>query len=114
MRNSSRIAKRVKRRGAAAVETALVLGIFLILLFGVFEYCRFLMVLHVANNAARDASRYATVNVGSDVLTRQDIQNYATARMGGADQNIRGYQVAVYPCSVSGFALIPKSLSSSS
>lgn len=100
-----------RRRGAAVVEAALVMGIFFVLLFGVFEYCRFLMVLHVTNNAARDATRYATVNVGcdpNDVATmKTNILNYATSRMGGVDKNIVGYQVAVYPCSTSG---LPKSL----
>ncbi|HEY3789782.1 MAG TPA: TadE family protein [Urbifossiella sp.] len=111
---------RTNRRGAAAVEAALVMGIFLMLLFGVYEYCRFLMVLHVTNNAARDASRYATVNVGCDptqvATMKTNILNYATTRMGGVNQNLNGYQVAVYPCTTAGFALsppqaIPKSLS---
>ena len=44
------------------VESALVLGIFLVLLFGIFEYCRFLLVLHVTTNASRDGARYASVN----------------------------------------------------
>ena len=51
------------RRGAAIVESTLVLSVFLMLLFGMFEYCRFLLVLHVTNNAARDGVRYAAVNV---------------------------------------------------
>jgi Flp pilus assembly protein TadG len=110
-----RIRSKTHRTGAAAVEAALVMGIFFVLLFGVFEYCRFLMVLHVANNAARDASRYATVNVGSDTLTKQNIQDYLDARMGGVQQSIVGYERAVYPCSTSGFAqsppqVVPKSL----
>ena len=45
---------RTHRRGMTIVETTLALGLFLLLLFGLFEYCRFLMVLHVTNNAARD------------------------------------------------------------
>lgn len=54
---------RPRRRGVTIVESALVLSIFLMLLFGIFEYCRFLMVLHVTHNAARDGARYAAVNV---------------------------------------------------
>src|SRR5438552_6419094 len=111
-----------KRRGAAVVEAALVMGIFFVLLFGVFEYCRFLMVLHVANNAARDACRYATVNVGCDpdpttVQNQKDaILKYARDRMGGVDKNIIGFEIAVYPCTASGFAqnppqVVPKSMS---
>ena len=52
-----------RRRGMTIVESALVLSVFLMLLFGLFEYCRFLMVLHLTNNAARDGARYAVVNV---------------------------------------------------
>jgi Flp pilus assembly protein TadG len=101
------------------VETALVLSVFLLFLFGIFEYCRFLMVLHVTNNAARDAARYATVNVNCDpsavASTKTAILAYATQQMAGMDKNINNYAVAVYPCDQSGFAqspptVIPKSL----
>jgi Flp pilus assembly protein TadG len=108
-----------RRRGATVVESALVLGVFLALLFGLFEYCRFLMVLHAANNAARDGARYATVNVGKPTTfdtaaytdpggnTFASIQAYVTARMGGVDRQITGYQVAVYPVDPAGLALSP-------
>jgi Flp pilus assembly protein TadG len=101
------------------VETVLVLCVFLLLLFGLFEYCRFLMVLHVSNNAARDGARYAVVNVGkpsnfdttnytdSGGNTFQSIQSYTTARMGGINQQIVGYQVAVYAVDNAGLALSP-------
>ena len=107
------------RRGAALVESALVLAIFLALLFGIFEYCRFLLVLHVANNAARDGARYATVNVSKPTnfdttaytdasgVTSVSIQAYTTARMGGVDRQISGYQVAVYPVDPAGLAQNP-------
>ena len=108
-----------QRRGATLVESALVLGVFLALLFGLFEYCRFLMVLHVADNAARDGARYATVNVGKPTsfdttdytdpggTTYVSIQSYTTARMGGVDRQIVGYQVAVYPCDPVGMSQTP-------
>jgi len=102
---------RTHRRGMTIVETTLALGLFLLLLFGLFEYCRFLMVLHVTNNAARDAARYATVNVNcpsSQIApTRAAILDYATARMGGVDRQISGYQVAVYPVDPAGLAQNP-------
>ena len=105
---------RTVRRGAAAVEASLVIGIFFVLLFGVFEYCRFLMVLHVTNNAARDASRYATVNVANDQMTASSIRQYAKDRMGGTEKNVKNFEVAVYPCTLSGSTLVPKSLTTSS
>src|SRR5436305_14880481 len=101
------IRRPTRRRGMAIVETVLVLAVFLLMFFGLFEYCRFLMVLHVANNAARDGARYAVVNVSKpsnfDTTDYTDsagdvypsIQSYTTARMGGVDRNITGYRVAV-------------------
>ena len=50
-----------RRRGAAVVEMAFVLPIFLMFLFGIFEYARFLMMHQVLHNAARDAARWAVV-----------------------------------------------------
>jgi Flp pilus assembly protein TadG len=91
---------RLRRRGVTIVESTLVLFVFLLLLFGIFEYCRFLMVLHVTNNAARDGARYAAVRVNCDAnlvtTVRQEIIDYTTARMGGSQKNIDGYEVAVY------------------
>ena len=111
---------RTRRRGSTIVESALVLSVFLMLLFGVFEYCRFLLILHVTNNAARDGARFASVNVNcppDEVAGKKDdIITATNLAMGGTQKNIIGFQVAVYPCDQSGFAqnppkVIPKSLS---
>ncbi|MBX9580934.1 MAG: pilus assembly protein [Gemmataceae bacterium] len=107
------------RRGAALVETALVLPVLLLFLFAVFEYGRFLLVLHATNNAARDAARYAVVNGNCPpdrvAETKAAILGYATTRMGGTHAQLRDFRVAVYPCDQAGFAespprVIPKSL----
>ncbi|MBP3959068.1 pilus assembly protein [Gemmata sp. G18] len=111
--------RRKHRRGMTVVESALVLSVFMLLLFGMFEYCRFLMVLHISNNAARDGARYAVVNLDKpstfDDTDYTDasgtiylsIQNYTTARMGGMQKNIEGFQVAAYAVDQSGLALSP-------
>jgi Flp pilus assembly protein TadG len=110
---------RKSRRGATVVETALVLTVFALLLFGAFEYCRFLYVLHVTNNAARDGSRYAVVNVDKPStfdsvdytdgagVTYPSIQNFTTARMGGTQKQLDGYQVAVFAVDAAGQSLSP-------
>ena len=54
---------RRRRGGVTIVEAALLLSIFLLFLFGVFEYARLLMLLQVGTNAARSGARHATVNV---------------------------------------------------
>lgn len=110
---------RSRRRGMTAVESALVLSVFLMLLFGMFEYCRFLMVLHITNNATRDGARYAVVNADKPAdFDRNDytdttgrvydsIQKYTTARMGGVQQNIEGFRVAAYAADPAGLTLTP-------
>jgi Flp pilus assembly protein TadG len=52
-----------RRRGATVVEVSLLLSIFLMFLFGIFEYGRYLMTVHIVGNAAREGVRYATVHV---------------------------------------------------
>jgi hypothetical protein len=93
------------------VEAAVVLTLFLMFLFGVFEYCRFLLVLHVTNNAARDGARYAAVSVNTldaqAEARRAEIVGYTTARMGGADRQLGGFRVAVYPCDPAGLVESP-------
>ncbi len=98
---------RLRRRGITVVESALVLSVFLLLLFGIFEYCRFLFVLHVTNNSAREGARYASVNVNSTTVTSTQITNYTTQMMSGVQNNISGYAVAVYAVDPTGLTLSP-------
>lgn len=103
--------RRFRRRGMTIVESTLVLSVFLMLLFGIFEYCRFLLVLHITNNAARDGARYAAVRVNCDPaqvsVVKQNILDYTTARMGGVNKQIAGYEVAVYAVDQAGLDLTP-------
>src|SRR5829696_6829606 len=73
-------AHKARRRGATVVEAAFVLPIMLLLLFGAFEYCRFIFLLQVCENAAREGARYAVTRT-ADGTTMADIQNYTTSRM---------------------------------
>jgi Flp pilus assembly protein TadG len=109
-----RIRHETRRRGATVAETALVLAVFCMLMFGAFEYCRWLYVLHITNNAARDAARYAVVNVDKptnfdtvDYNGYTNITSYATARMGGTDKQLNGYRVAVFAVDPVGQTLSP-------
>jgi Flp pilus assembly protein TadG len=113
--------RRSRRRGLTIVEATLVMGVFLLLLFGMFEYCRFLLVLHVSNNAAREGARYAVANVldkpddfdyndftDASGTTFPNIQKYTTNRMGGIHtRNIQGFRVACYAVDPDGLALDP-------
>jgi Flp pilus assembly protein TadG len=70
-----------QRRGVALVEAALVLNIFLLFVFALFEYGRFVMQMQLLFNAAREGARYATVS--SDTATTGQIQNYVTSFLAG-------------------------------
>jgi len=59
------------RQGAAAVETALVLPLFFLIVFGIIEFGRAFMVAQLLTNAAREGAR-AAITAGStntDVTT---------------------------------------------
>lgn len=108
-----------RRRGMTTVETALVLTVFSLLLFGVFEYCRFLFVLHVTNNAARDGARYAVVNMDKpDTFNVTDytdaqgrvfpsIKRYTTERLGGSQKQLANFKIGVFAVDSAGLTLSP-------
>lgn len=101
------------RSGAVAVEFAVVAPLLLLMLFGIFEYARFLFIYHVTNNACRDAARFAVCHTSGgtmpgepDVITTQNIRdivtfgqfngtNYGTG-MGGANNSLDNYTVNVF------------------
>lgn len=104
----SPLTRRTRRRGGVTlVEMALLMTIFLLFLFGVFEYSRLLFLIHVTTNAARSAARYACCNVdkGSNFVTVNDattgavsIRQHVINQMGGADKLVTDFDVAAWPC----------------
>ena len=93
------------RSGTTLPETALVLSGFLLFLMGVFEYSRFLMLLHIGNNAARSGARYACVNVSKpsnfdtvDYNGQTNIAQTVKNEMGGAHNLIDSFAISVFPC----------------
>jgi Flp pilus assembly protein TadG len=89
------------RRGATLVETALVLPLCLLLILGVFEYSRYLMLVHLCTNAAREGCRYASshtesVTVGgtTEGNATSDVTNRVTAFLAG--QSLASQSVQVY------------------
>ena len=94
MRLSNAAQRRQSRRAATIVETAFVISIALLFLFGIFEYCRFVFLLQVCENAAREGARYAVART-ADGTTATDVQNYVTDRMAGRQNDLSGYAVTV-------------------
>ena len=89
------------RRGATAVELAFVIAIFVLILFGILEYCLIVYTYNVVENAAREGARYAVVN-SSDPNLVVDTQNVVKNFMGGLDTKMTGYNCDVYMADASG------------
>ena len=70
---------RRNRRGTAAVEFALVVPVFFLLVFGMIEYGRMVMVQQVITNASREGARVGVLDgsTSSDVSTA--VKNYLSA-----------------------------------
>jgi Flp pilus assembly protein TadG len=65
---------RLQRKGAAAVEFAVVAPVFVLLVFGMIEYGRMVMVQQVITNASREGARRAIL----DGVSANDVQTTVT------------------------------------
>jgi Flp pilus assembly protein TadG len=98
---SKQIPSRQRRVAAVTVETALVLPIALLFLFGIFEYGRYLMTMQLMNNAAREGVRYAVthlqpVTLGSTTYgnATSDVTNVISSVTAGI--SLSGQSISVY------------------
>ena len=81
----------VKRRGAATVEFALVAPFLLMLLFGILEVGRLVMVQQVLTTGSREGARVATIEASSESDVQTAVANYL------ASSSISGATVTVTP-----------------
>ena len=81
-----------RRRGATAVETALVIGLLFLVVFGIYEYSRLLMVQNLAEHAAREGAREAVVQFTAD--RSQAELDAAADRVRAAVRRAMGSQVS--------------------
>jgi Flp pilus assembly protein TadG len=98
---------RQPRRGLALVESAAVISIAFLMIFGIFEYGRFLMVANVMEHAAREGARYAVLqsslnpSPGSQSQTayvnqvKANIIQRVKDKMGPAQHQISNLQITV-------------------
>jgi Flp pilus assembly protein TadG len=71
---------RKNRRGAAVVEFAIVAPVFFLLVFGMIEYGRMVMVQQVLTNAAREGARYAVIQTTNDTTAvTTKVKDYLTS-----------------------------------
>jgi Flp pilus assembly protein TadG len=89
------------RRGNTLVQSAITLPMVLLLLFGILEYSRYVMLLQVMNNAAREGCRYAVMHTNPVVLNgttygnaTTDVTNLVSNCLAG--QALSGQAVSVY------------------
>ena len=71
--------KGISQDGSAMVEFALMAPVFLLLIFGIIEFSRVLLMYHHVGNAAREGSRYAIVHGSTDntaTADEDDVRNY--------------------------------------
>jgi len=68
-----------KQRGAAAVEFAVVAPIFVLLLFGMIEYGRMVMVQQMLTNATREGARRAVLDGTTLANVKTTVRDYLTS-----------------------------------
>lgn len=84
---------RINRRGAAAVEFALVAPLFFLLIFGMIEFGRMVMVQQVITNASREGARVAVLDGSTHTEVQQTVDDYlASASISGATVQIVPYE----------------------
>jgi Flp pilus assembly protein TadG len=87
------------RRGAAAVEFALVAPLFVLLLLGIIEFGRAMMVQQVLTNATREGARQATL----PEATATSVQNTVVAFLSDASIRVSADDVTVTPAPETAF-----------
>ena len=90
---------RQRRRGAAATEFAIVLPIFFLLIVGILEFGRMIMVQQVLTNAAREGARLACI----DGSTESGVQTAVSAFL--ANASVTGVTVTCSPSNLSSAAV---------
>ncbi len=86
---------RAKRRGAVAAEFAVISIVMLLLVFGVFEFGRFLFMRQLMENAAREGSRFACVHTQDKTLL--EVQTQTKNTMFGFDGMLKNHSNFLIP-----------------
>jgi hypothetical protein len=78
-----------KRRGAAAVELAVTAPLLFMMVFGMIETGRAMMVQHLLTNAARDGARSATLDGATATSVEDQVETYlAGSSVAGATATV--------------------------
>ena len=82
---------RKKRKGAAVVEFAIVAPVFFLMIFGMIEYGRMVMVQQVLTNASREGARQAVLDGSTTTQVSTVVTDYLSS------SSITGATVTVTP-----------------
>jgi Flp pilus assembly protein TadG len=82
-----------KRRGAAVVEFAIVAPLFFLLIFGMIEFGRMVMVQQILTNAAREGARKAVL----DGSTTADVTNTVITHLNDAKITVTTSNIVITP-----------------
>ncbi len=88
LRDISNPSSTKRRRGAVAVEMALVLPIFCTMVFGIIEFGRGFMVSQLVTNSAREGARQAIVDGSTNSAVTTSIQTFLTSTCGVATADV--------------------------
>jgi Flp pilus assembly protein TadG len=88
MINIKRESHRGKRRGAALVEMALVLPIFVAVTLGIVEFGRAMMVGNLVTNAAREGARLAIIDGSTNSEVQTAVTDFLQAAVGVAPADV--------------------------
>jgi Flp pilus assembly protein TadG len=92
------------RPGGTLVETAVVVSVAILFLFGIFEYGRFVMTKQLMENAAREGARWAVANTSTG--TTAQVQSKVDTKLGPGGRQLVGYSsstsISVYAADASG------------
>lgn len=76
------------RRGTACVEMALVLPLFLMVVLGIIEFGRGMMVTNLATNAAREACRSATLSGNTNASVTKLVNTFLQQAVGVSSSSV--------------------------
>jgi Flp pilus assembly protein TadG len=103
----ARKGRRNRRAGVVMVEAAVVLPFIILMLFGVLEYGRYIMMRQQLTNAAREGARYAVahtqpVTIGGTTFgnATSDVTTQITQKL--ASLALQGQAISVYESDSSG------------
>jgi hypothetical protein len=90
-----RIKSQTRRSAATVVEMAAIISVFVLILFGIVEYCRLIWFQQLMINASREGARYAVVHSADDNCVAASQARSREAMSAAYDQG-SNYEINVF------------------